>query len=85
MKNRHGLEEIFSNAISLIYTKIFYKGVRLIRRTIYVRGKRFLQYAEGFTTGYSCRLEMFDTGAGGKKELLIGKNLKIGDYVYIAA
>lgn len=85
MKNGYGLGEIVKNAISLIYTKIFYKGARLIRRPIYVRGKKFLQFDEGFTTGYSCRLEMFDTGVGGANELIIGKNCKIGDYVHIAA
>lgn len=85
MKNGYGLNEIFKNSISFVYTKIFYKGARLIRRPIYVRGKKFLQYDKGFTTGYSCRLEMFDTGVGGDKKLIIGKNCKIGDYVHIAA
>lgn len=85
MKNGYGLGEIFKNAISLIYTKVFYKRARLIRRPIYVRGKKFLHYGEGFTTGYSCRLEIFDIGNGGDKKLIIGKNCKIGDYVHIAA
>lgn len=85
MKNGYGLGEIFKNAISLIYTKMFYKGARLIRRPIYVRGKKFLQYGEGLTTGYSCRLEMFDTGVGEAKKLIMGKNCKIGDCVHIAA
>lgn len=85
MKNGYGLAEIINNAISLIHTKIFYKGARLIRRPIYVRGKKFLQYGDGITTGYSCRLEMFDTGVGETKKLIIGINCKIGDYVHIAA
>jgi len=85
MKNRYSLSEIFTNIISLMYTKIFFKGARFIRRPIHVRGKNFLEYSEGFTTGYSCRLEMFDTGIGGLKKLIIGKNCKIGDYVHIAA
>lgn len=85
MKNAYGIGEIFKNVISLIYTKIFYKGARLIRRPIYVRGKIFLQYGKGFTTGYGCRLEMFDTGVGGDKKLILGQNCKIGDYTHIAA
>ena len=85
MKNGYGLGEIFKNLISLIYTNIFYRRARLIRRPIYVRGKKFLSYGNGFTTGYSCRLEMFDTGVGGDKKLVIGCNCKIGDYVHIAA
>jgi acetyltransferase-like isoleucine patch superfamily enzyme len=85
LKNGYGLGEFFGNAISFAFTKLFYKGARLIRRPIYVRGKKFLQYGEGFTTGYNCRLEMFDTGVGSEKKLFIGKNCKIGDYVHIAA
>lgn len=85
MKNRYGLEEIFKNIIALIYTKIFYRGARLIRRPIYVRSKKFLSYGRGFTTGYSCRLEMFNTGISGDKKLIIGVNCKMGDYVHIAA
>lgn len=85
MKNGYGLGEIFSNAISLVYTKMFYKGARLIRRPIFVRGKNYFQYGEGFTTGYNCRLEMFDTRIISSKKLIIGENCKIGDYVHIAA
>lgn len=85
MKNGYGLGEIIKNTISLIYTKIFYRGARLIRRPIYVRGGNYLQFGEGFTTGYSCRIEMFDTGLGGEKKITLGKNCKIGDYVHIAA
>lgn len=85
VKNDYTLGEFISNVISLIYTKLFYKGARLIRRPIFVRGKKYLKYEEGLTTGYNCRIEMFDTGKGGEKKLIIGKNCKIGDYVHIAA
>lgn len=84
MKNGYGLGEIIKNTISLIYTKIFYKGARLIRRPIYVRGKNYFKYGKGFTTGYNCRLEMFDMGKGKEKKLIVGENCKIGDYVHIA-
>jgi acetyltransferase-like isoleucine patch superfamily enzyme len=85
MKNRYSLGEIFTKTISLIYTKMVFKGARFIRRPIYVRGKNFMKYCEGFTTGYGCRLEMFDAGLGGSKKFIIGKNCKIGDHVHIAA
>lgn len=84
MKNGYGVGEIFKNVISLIYTKVFYKKARLIRRPIYVRGKKYLRYDIGLTTGYSCRLEMFDIGGSEDKKLIIGENCKIGDYVHIA-
>lgn len=85
MKNGYGFGEIVKNSISLIYTKIFFKDARLIRRPIYVRGKKFFSYGKGFTTGYGCRLEMFDIHSDNTHKLTIGKNCKIGDYVHIAA
>ncbi|MEK4994793.1 DapH/DapD/GlmU-related protein [Paenibacillus sp. FSL H7-0918] len=85
MVNNYGLGEILKNMISLIYTRIFYKGARLVRRPIYVRGKRFLDYGQGFTTGYNCRFEMFDSGSGSNKKIIIGDKCKFGDYVHIAS
>lgn len=85
MKNGYGLGEIIKNSISLLYTKIFFKDARLIRRPIYIRGKKFLSYRKGFTTGYGCRLEMFNIHSNNSPKLVIGTNCKIGDNVHIAA
>lgn len=85
MKNGYGLGEIIKNSISLVYTKIFFKDARLVRRPIYIRGKKFLSYRKGFTTGYGCRLEMFNIHGNNNPKLIIGTNCKIGDYVHIAA
>lgn len=84
-KNTYSASEVISNGISLVYTKLFYKGARLIRRPIFLRGKKYLEYKHGLTTGYNCRIEMFNTGKGSDKKLTIGKNCKMGDYVHIAA
>lgn len=85
MKNNYGLGELIRNIVSLVYTRVFFKGARLIRMPIYVRGKKFLSYEEGFTTGYNCRIEMFDVSSSEGSKIKIGKNFKIGDYVHIAA
>lgn len=85
IKNGYGFGEIIQNALSLIYTKVFYRNARLVRRPIYVRGRKLLQYEKGFTTGYNCRLEMFNIEGNTMKKLVIGENCKIGDYVHIAA
>jgi acetyltransferase-like isoleucine patch superfamily enzyme len=85
MMNQYGLSETVNNIISLIYTKIFYKGARLIRRPVFVRGKRYLQYGKGLTTGYNCRIELFNNGNSIAKKLIIGINCKMGDCVHIAA
>lgn len=75
--------EFIKNAWSLINTKLFFKKARLVRRPIYIRGRRGMEYGEGFTTGYRCRIEIF--AEKGEVPLKIGKNCKIGDNVHIAA
>lgn len=82
-KANYGFKEIVSNGISLIYTKLFWKGARLIRRPSYIRGKKAIRYGVGFTTGYNCRIEI--NGSLDKVKLKIGKNFVMGDYNHIVA
>lgn len=82
MNNKYSVSESISNIYALICTKLFYKGARLIRRPIYMRGKSSLQFDVGLTTGHSCR---FDLQGSKKKSLIIGKYCEIGDNVHIVA
>ena len=79
--NRYSFSELVKNAYSLLLTKLFYAPARLIRRPVYIRGRKGMAFGEGFTTGYRCRFELFGQGI----TLRIGKNCKIGDNVHIAA
>ncbi|WP_025707033.1 DapH/DapD/GlmU-related protein [Paenibacillus graminis] len=79
----YGFIEIVKNAISFIYTKLFWKNARLVRLPIRVRGKDCMSYGPGFTTGYSCRIEM--NGIKAPEKLIIGENCVIGDYAHIVA
>jgi acetyltransferase-like isoleucine patch superfamily enzyme len=83
--NSYGLSEIIKNIISLVYTKIFFINARLIRLPIYIRGKRYIKYGKGLTTGYRCRFETFKISSFGDFNLYIGDNCKMGDYVHISA
>lgn len=65
----------------LIYTKLFFRHARLIRRPIYVRGKKGWHYGKGLTTGHGCRID----ASNKKVTLKIGENARIGDYVHINA
>lgn len=85
MKNKYSIKEKIKNIISLIYTKFFYKKARLIRRPIYIRGKKLLEYGNGFTTGYNCRIEMFGDYDENIKKIVIGNNCKIGDNVHLTS
>ena len=83
MKNVYSPCEFLKTAYSLICTKLFFKGARLVRRPVYLRGAKGLEYGVGFTTGYRCRFDI-DSKVKGVK-LSFGKNCKIGDNVHFVA
>lgn len=89
MINGYSFSELVSSSFSLIVTKLFYPGARLVRRPFYIRGKAFMAYGSGFTTGHHCRFDINNDAAEGfslgEKRLVIGKNCKIGDNVHIVA
>lgn len=81
MKNKYSFGESISNFFSLIYTKLFFNSARLIRRPIYIRGKKSFCCGKGLTTGRFCRFDL----NGIKKTLFFGSNCQIGDFVHIVA
>jgi len=87
MKNRYSISETIKNIYSLCYTKLFFPKARLIRLPFYFRGKKeWFFYGKGFTTGYRCRIEMFDLGINkNANKIHIGNNCRIGDNVHIAS
>lgn len=85
MNNVYSLSEIISNSYSLICTRLFYRGARLIRRPFYCRGKSRLQFDRGLTTGHHCRFDLLGDKSDASKKLIIGKNCKLGDNVHFVA
>ena len=83
MTNAYSPSEFVKNCWSLLCTKLFYRPARLIRRPVYIRGGKGMTFGPGFTTGYRCRLEIFNAQDGVK--LTIGSNCKFGDQVHITA
>lgn len=75
--------EIIKNFWSLALTKLFFCPARLVRRPVYIRGRKGMSFGTGFTTGYRCRFELLHPEEGVK--LHIGKHCKIGDQVHIVA
>lgn len=78
---KHSLSTNLKNLISFVYTKLFFKGARLVRLPIFLFGKRGIIYGRGFTTGRNCRI----SASIKTKSLIIGENVRIGDYVHINA
>jgi len=83
MKISYSPSEFIKNCWSLFVTKLFFRPARLVRRPVYIRGRKGMAFGEGFTTGYRCRFELFNAQDGVK--LHIGKNCKLGDNVHITA
>lgn len=81
MKNKYSLSEVVSTVYALVLTKIAYKGARLIRRPVYMRGRKGLRYGGGLTTGHGCRFDLLPN----PDTLCIGNRCEMGDYTHIVA
>lgn len=69
--------------IQLIRTRIFYRPARLIRFPIFIRGRKFIKFGAGFTTGVGVRLD-----ALGDEDIIqieFGEGVQLNDYVHIGA
>ena len=79
MKNKYCFSEFVSNCIAFIFTKIFYRPAKLIRRPLYLRGKKSMKIGKRLTIGHSCRFDM----DGVNKTLFIGDDCQFGDNTHI--
>jgi len=68
-----------------IFTLIFFPHCRLIRTAVYIRGRRYLRFGKGFTTGVNARIDAFPDRPGNAVLLKIGDHVQLNDYVHIAA
>lgn len=72
--------DTLKNAINILYTKIVWRGARLVRMSIVVRNRINFCYGKGFTCGTGCRIN-----PGPKGKLCIGNNFVMGDQCQIEA
>lgn len=81
MSNVYSASETIKNVYSLFMTKLFFRKARLIRRPVYIRGKKSISGGAGLTIGRFCRFDL----NGQEKTLFIGKNCQFGDMTHIVA
>lgn len=79
--SNYGVKETIQNIIYLSKTKVFYTRARLIRFPFVVRGKKYIDFGTGLTTGRNCRIEV--NGIHEDKRLIFGNNVNLGDNVSI--
>ena len=72
-------------AFYLLRSKMIDKRIRLIRFPFILRGRRFVDFGKGLTTGYWCRFEVYPTDNNPRKRLIFGDNIQVNDYVHICA
>lgn len=82
---RYGWLGALRLAIDLWHTRLLFPGARLVRRPIYIRGKRHVAIGANFTAGVGNRLDAFDFEPPPGPILKIGRNVEINDRVHIAA
>lgn len=66
-----------------LLTRITLPGARIVRRPLYLRGRRRMKIGSGFTAGPGLRMDAF--GLGDSVLISIGKDVQVNDYVHIAA
>jgi lipopolysaccharide O-acetyltransferase len=64
-------------------TRITFPGARIVRRPVYLRGRRHMRFGRGFTSGPGLRIDAFGTGDG--VLISIGDDVQLNDAVHIAA
>lgn len=67
----------------VLYTRLFHRGARIVRRPAYVRGARHIRLGDGFTAGVGLRIDAFPASPG--TVIDIGTGVQVNDYVHIAA
>ena len=68
----------------LCLTKLSYPQARLMRRPIYLRGRKWMKIGKGFTCGRGLRMEVFQRAQAQGLLLSIGTGVQMNDYVHVA-
>ncbi len=85
---RYGYKGCIKHAFYYLNTYLFYRGARLIRTPIEIRGKSLIDFGKKLTTGNYCRIEAFvdqSNYLSNEKVITFGNNVILNDQVHIAA
>ena len=68
-------------SFTFLKPKVFFGKSRMIRFPITIRGKQYIDFGAGLTTGRYCRIEV--NGKHSNKRIIFGNKVNIGDNVSI--
>lgn len=85
LKNNYSLREKCQLVYWLLKSKIIDRRTRLLRFPNIIRGRKFINFGVGLTTGINCRFDCFSGSNPSAKKLVFGRNVQLNDYVHIVA
>jgi lipopolysaccharide O-acetyltransferase len=68
----------------VLHTRLAFNKARLVRRPYYFRGKHWMKFGAGLTTGRGLRIDALDLIPGCTPSLIVGRDVQINDYVHLA-
>ena len=83
MIKNYGIRGLLVLLVDYLTTKVLFRKARIIRFPFRVRGKRFIDFGTGLTTGVDCRIDAFPVN--NNKVIFFGENVQINDHVHIGA
>ncbi len=84
MVKRYGIFGLYRLIFDKIFTFLYCRNARIIRRPVYIRGKRNINFGIDLTTGVALRIDAF-SNIKNHKTLILGNHIELNDYVHIGA
>lgn len=83
MIKNYGISGFLVILIDYLITKVLFRKARIVRFPFRVRGRSFIDFGQGLTTGVDCRIDAFPVDKN--KVIFFGENVQINDHVHIGA
>ena len=81
----YGIVGLLRLSFDVAMTRLRFPKCRLIRRPIYIRGRRWIVFGPRFTCGVGLRMDAFGNVSTTEPLIRIGSDVAINDYVHIGA
>lgn len=81
----YGLAGLLRLALDVIRTRLTFPGSRLMRRPLYIRGRRWIALGSNFSCGRRLRMDALGDSSTTHPLIHIGSDVSINDDVHIAA
>lgn len=85
LQRSYSIADMIELCWCILRSKILNRQIRLIRWPFVLRGRKFIDFGIGLTTGYWCRFEVFPKDNNPRMRLKFGDNIQVNDFVHISA